>query len=350
MFKINKKVKTLIKILLPIIIGLLLFWLVFKHIDIENFVKTIKNAKAGYIILYFLVSYLITFLGVIRWKLILDSHKHKKINFFYLVKAYLAGYAVSYITPSAKLGGEPVKAALLKRKGLETHKVLSTIIIDKMMEIGGSGLFFIIGVIILSINYALPENLKFLIIVLCLMFIGLIGLAIYYITQEKGFILSIYKFFRLHKMKKWTNVTKKIIQTEKMIVSFYKKDKKQFIYALFVMAIAWALMFVEYKLAMLIFGFNGNLLQIFLAFSVVGAAYIIPVPFAIGTLEGGQVALFNAIKLNSAIGLSVGLLTRVKDSILAGIGLMIAAYYGVAKKENLTNSAKFNKEIFGKNL
>jgi uncharacterized membrane protein YbhN (UPF0104 family) len=94
-------------------------------------------------------------------------------------------------------------------------------------------------------------------------------------------------------------------------------------------------MFIEFKLAMLIFGFDANLLQIFLTFSVVGAAYIIPVPFAMGTLEGGQVALFNAIKLNPAIGLGIGLLTRVRDSLTAGTGLVIATYYGLVKKKKL---------------
>ena len=346
---INKKLILGLQISLPIIVGLILFWLVFKHIDLAHFLNIVRNANIWYVLLYFAISAIIILCSVFRWKLILLSQKHN-IKFSYLLKAYLAGYGVSYITPSAKMGGEPVRAALLKRHGLKTHESLSTIIIDKTMELGGSLLFFVIGAIILTVNYSLPDNLKFLIIIISVIFLGIIGFGIYQIINEKGFILTIYKFLKLHKMKKLTNVTKKIINIEKLIIKFYKKDKLHFVSALFVMAIAWSLMFVEFKLAILIFGIDSNLLHIFLTFSVVGAAYLIPVPFAMGVLEGGEVALFKAIGLSASVGLGVGLLTRVRDSITAGIGLIIATYYGVAKKKTFTKSYKFDKNVFEKNL
>jgi uncharacterized protein (TIRG00374 family) len=342
---LNKNLKLAFQISLPILVGLILFWLVFKNINLQDFIDIVKNANAWYLILYFALSVLLMLCSVFRWKLILLSQNHK-IKFIYLVKSYLAGYGVSYITPSAKLGGEPVRAALLKRYGLKTHESLSTIIIDKSLELSGSALFFVIGAVILVLNYALPDNLKFLIVIVSIIFLGLIGFGIYQIVNEKGFILSTYKFFRLHKLKKFKNLTKKLIDIEKLIIKFYKKDKKHFFSALFIMAIAWGLMFAEFKVAMLIFGFDANLLQIFLTFSVVGAAYLIPVPFAMGTLEGGQVALFNTIGLDSAIGFGVGLLTRARDSIIAAIGLTIATYYGVAKKKNITKSYQFNEEVF----
>lgn len=344
----NKKLKLGLQIGIPLIIGLVLFWLAFKNIDINQFIDAVKNANIWYVLLYIIVGVLLIFCAVTRWSLILKSQKHK-IKFSYLLKSYLAGYGVSYITPSAKLGGEVVRAALLRRHGLKTHESLSTIVIDKSIELGGSALFFIVGAIILSVNYALPENLKFLIIVVCLIFVGLIGMAIYQIVNNKGLIMGIYKFFKLHKMKKWSKTTKKLIETEKLILKFYKRDKKHFFGALFIMAIAWSLMFIEFKLAMLIFGFNGNLLQIFLTFSVVGVAYMIPVPSAMGTLEGGQVALFNTININPATGLGVGLITRVRDSLMAATGLIIAGYYGVAKKKNITKSYQFNQNVFEHN-
>jgi uncharacterized membrane protein YbhN (UPF0104 family) len=175
---------------------------------------------------------------------------------------------------------------------------------------------------------------------------AIIEFAIYQIINEKGFILSIYKFFKLHKYKKFEKMTKRLIDIEKIMIKFYKRDSKHFFIALFIMALAWGFMFAEFKIAALIFGFDANLIQIFLTFSLVGAAYIIPVPFAIGTLEGGQVALFKAIKVNPAIGLGIGLITRVRDTLTAIIGLFIAIYYGVASTKKISKSAKFNKDVF----
>jgi glycosyltransferase 2 family protein len=329
---INRRLILLLKISIPLIIGLALFWIAFEYIDFKEFFEIISKANIWYVLLYFLISIILLACAVARWKLILLSQK-KNINFIYLFKAYLAGYAVSYLTPSAKLGGEPIRALMLNKKGVKTPEALSSIIIDKTLELGGSLIFFIIGVILLTLNYTIPGNLRFLMIIISAIFIFLIGFFIYGIIKEKWFILRIYKFFKLHKMKKLEHVTEKIIETEKLIIKFYKRDKKHFLMAMIVMLIAWTFMFIEFKLAMLIFGFDANLLHIFLTFSVVGAAYMIPVPFAIGTLEGGQVALFKTIGLSSAIGLGVGLLTRVRDSLTAIVGLIIAGYYGVFTKK-----------------
>jgi hypothetical protein len=335
----------ILKVSVPIIIGFFLLYFVLKNFNFSELFDILKNANIFLIILYFVISVLLILCSVYRWKIVLLSQKHK-IKFSYLLKSFLAGYAISYMTPSAKLGGEPVRAALLHKKGLKIHQSLSSIIIDKTLELGSSLFFFIIGGILLILNYALPNNLKFLIIILSIIFMAIIGFAIYQIINEKGFILSIYKFFKLHKYKKFEKMTKRLIDIEKIMIKFYKRDSKHFFIALFIMALAWGFMFAEFKIAALIFGFDANLIQIFLTFSLVGAAYIIPVPFAIGTLEGGQVALFKAIKVNPAIGLGIGLITRVRDTLTAIIGLFIAIYYGVASTKKISKSAKFNKDVF----
>ncbi len=325
------KLKKLLLTFIFIFIGVLLLYFVFKNIDFESFLIIIKKANPIYLIIYILISIGLFLLNVLRWKIIVNS-QHINVSFSYLLSAYLAGYGISYVTPSAKLGGEPLRTAFLHRKGVKTENALSTVIIDKTLELGGSGLFFLIAGIILLFFYNIPRSLFILIIGLVFLFV-LIGIfLVVSVVKEKDILFNIYKLFKLHKLPKLYKITQKIISTEKLVRSFYKRDKKHFLLSLFVMLIAWILMFVEFKMGMLLFGFNPNMLQIFLTFSLVGVAYILPVPFAIGTLEGGQVLLYSILGLNPVLGLGISFLTRIRDSIVAGIGLLISIYYGATHK------------------
>jgi uncharacterized protein (TIRG00374 family) len=49
--------------------------------------------------------------------------------------ARLAGFAVTYLTPSMYFGGEPVRASVYKREGFGYRKLYATIVLDKYIEL-----------------------------------------------------------------------------------------------------------------------------------------------------------------------------------------------------------------------
>ena len=69
-----------------------------------------------------------------RWKLIIES-QGDKVSYKKLLAPKFVGFTVSFLTPGMYVGGEPVRAYLLKKNtGIRFSKGLSSIIIDKILD------------------------------------------------------------------------------------------------------------------------------------------------------------------------------------------------------------------------
>jgi len=66
--------------------------------------------------------------------------------------------------------------------------------------------------------------------------------------------------------------------------------------------------------------------------AVVGFAYIIPVPAALGALEAGQASLFSLVGLGAGVGVVLSLLIRVRDIMWTFIGLSYLSLHGLIRK------------------
>jgi hypothetical protein len=98
------------------------------------------------------------------------------------------------------------------------------------------------------------------------------------------------------------------------------------------------LMFVEYFCAMQFFGYAITPLQTFLIFSFVGAAYLFPIPLAIGVLEAAQISVFSVIGINPAAGVGLAMIIRFKDVIWSCIGFSLLFIYSISFKEVVKES------------
>ena len=282
----------------------------------------------------------------IRWKIILKSQGIDNVGLFRLNNYRLVGQAVSFITPAAKLGGEPVRAALLSSKeGIPFNKSLSGVVIDKTLEVSTSFAFFIIGSIIMLFSFVISPNFTYLIVGLSIVFLFFLILFNYRVMRGKHFFLTFFQLIKLSKLKSLKKFMKTVKEFELLIIRFYHKDRKYFLYAVLISLVGWILMFFEYDLAAKMVGHNLSILQIFLVFTFVGAAYLVPVPMALGALEAGQVSLFSMIKISTAAGLALSLIIRMKDMIFAAIGLILLVIFGLNFKDAVNDSGYLDKEV-----
>ena len=103
------------KISVPLLIGIAIFIAVFHMIGIS---KILQNLQGLNVFLYSLAICFIfcsIFLWTLRWKLFIEAYGGKAST-FNLSKNLIVGLAINNITPFAKLGGEPVRAYLLKKR------------------------------------------------------------------------------------------------------------------------------------------------------------------------------------------------------------------------------------------
>jgi len=322
-----------------IIAGIIALWLILKAIPILKIIDLFNHANTTHIVLYILVSNLIMIALAWRWQIILKSQKIN-VSIFKLFLYRLVGYGISYLTPSAKLGGEPVRAALLSRDGIDFSRGLSTVVIDKTIEIATSALFFFLGVLIMLFVYALPGNTGIMLLLSAIIFLTVMGWIYHRMISGKGFIVSACKSLKLHKIKSLKIDEEKLENFEKMVIKFFQEDKKDFYMTILASFIGWILMFFEFKFAGLIIGINLSFEQIFLVVSFLGVALMFPIPMGLGSMELSQVTVFSIIGLDKAGGVAISFLVRTRDLIWSVIGLLLLSYYGLNIKKTIKKSYK----------
>jgi uncharacterized protein (TIRG00374 family) len=89
-------------------------------------------------------------LGTFQWSLVL-----REAGIFrgpwQAFTARLAGFAVTYLTPSMYFGGEPVRASVYKRERIASQRLYATIVLDKYIELSTKFPCIIAGFAILAV-------------------------------------------------------------------------------------------------------------------------------------------------------------------------------------------------------
>ena len=93
----------------------------------------------------------ITIVDAISWRWAIPSAVRAFPPFSVLCFSRIAGEAVNSVTPTATLGGEPVKAHLLRAHGVPTHDGLASIVVAKTALTIAQGLFTAIGFVALLV-------------------------------------------------------------------------------------------------------------------------------------------------------------------------------------------------------
>lgn len=315
-----------ILISLSVISGVIALWIILKLIPFKDILNSFSTASPFLIIGYIVVSTGIMVSLAWRWKIILKS-QGIDLPFYKLLNYRIIGYGVSYLTPAAKLGGEPVRAAMLGRHGIGFSKALSSVVIDKTIEASLNGLFFFFGVIIVLFSFALPNKAEIFLLVLASILLLMVIVFYQRMMSGKGIIKQLCKILRLDKIKHFNMA--KVEEFESMLIKFYKEDKPNFVLAILISMLSWVFMFLEFKFALLILGHDVSFMAIFLIVSFIGAAVLVPVPMALGVLEASQIAVFSLININTATGVALAFLVRARDLIWTVIGMLMLSYYGI---------------------
>lgn len=333
--------KKKVTLIVSLIVGILISIPIYGFVGIPNLWDTISNINLKYLIPYLITVILIYSALVFRWKIIIDAG-NVKIPYRRLYLYKLAGYAISYVTPMAHLGGEPVRGMLLKRDGLSAQEGMSTVLIDKSIEFSTDIILGCIGLFVLLTTFSFTQNSFFFVLALVLSGLGLIILFYYSMLKGKYFFMRFFEFIKLYKFKRLRNFLKQMRKTEDNMLAFFKNHKYAFRNATLIQFALWFMMFFEYKYLLLMLGVDLPLIHIFLVFAIVGVSYVMPVPAALGTMEAGNVGVLALSNTKSSVGLAVSIIVRLKDLTITALGFIFLAYIGVTwKKINKIKTIKY---------
>jgi glycosyltransferase 2 family protein len=241
-----------------------------------------------------------------------------------LFMAKLAGDAVNQMTPLANLGGEPLKAYLLKDQS-PTSRGLASVVINKTAQII-TGLGFTtlgLGAVILQWNvaYDLPLPIKVGMGAL----LSASALLVYILYRKQGRMFSALKNLLTHVGIKTDALETRIasaVRVDEGISYFYHQHPLRFLAVLSFHALGWLLGACETYLILntLTPGIDFDVAFLITSLTVIINSLFFFMPSNIGVFEGGQVFLVASLGLDPALGFSLGFLKRMRKLFWIAIG------------------------------
>lgn len=310
-----------------LVLGILLFIFFLYKFGISALDIIKQNINFYYLTLFGLVAMLNVVPHSLRFKMILDSYG-KKINIFRLIKQQVCVFAVSYLTPSSRLGGEPVRVYMLKKECDVDYKVGTTaVILDKFVEVLGSALYGVIGLILLTVLLGIPLYFKVFFGSLVFLVLFLLFLIYYRTVNNKRVFSSLFVLMRMDRIKNWKKFIPILEDIESKMADFFINHKKSFALSFLFYVIGGVVFILEFKLLLLSIGVNASLFQIILAINIWGISAFVPTPASLGFLEAGQAGLFQVMQGDASVGLAMALVLRGAYLAIACLGFVFIIFF-----------------------
>lgn len=311
-----------------LILGIALFVGVVLQTGIDEIWRNLRQFSLLHFFVFVGLSFLNFGLYTLRWHLILKSISNSAVGFWSLFLHRMSGFAISYLTPSAQTGGEPLRILLLHNDNVSTKTATSSVIIDKGLELTALFLFIAMGLVTALLDGSLPVEISSVVWGLLVLMFGAIFWFYYASMKNIGFFSSVLRFTRLNRFKRVKSLEERIIEVEQEMTRFYKHHVKTFLLLVVTSLVITSFLLLEHYLIARFMGVQLSFLQTFLVSTIPYVAFIVPIPGGLGILESGHAAIF------AALGISINafvlvFIIRIRDLTFVLIGLIHASKQGL---------------------
>jgi putative membrane protein len=309
-----------------LLLGVTVFAFVVARSDPTAVRSSLSRLSWGLAIVLVLPHSMVTIFDTLGWRF---AFLRDAVAFRALLPARLAGEAVNMATPTAALGGEAVKAWLL-RGHVPLDESLPSVVISKTTITIAQGVFLLLGVALAGPT--LPPDSPLLYGMQWLLALETVALAGFVIAQAQGLLgWSGRVLSRLGRLQAFVGHDV-LLRVDGGLKQFYRDEPRRLLLSIVCHLIAWLLGAVETYWILRLLGVEVSLMTatVIEAFGAAVRVAAFPIPAGLGALEGGYVATFAALGLGSAAGLSFSLVRRLREALWVGIGLI--AFAGMRAK------------------
>jgi glycosyltransferase 2 family protein len=317
-----------------LLVGIIILILLFRNFGIDKFINNIRLLGWRFLIIVGLILFTHIFLTY-AWKVLINYPVTGRI-FCKLVLARIAGDSTSTINAMGAVAGEPIKA-LFMRNDIPLQTGLASVVLDRTIRLLCNTLLILTGIIFSFFILDLPLGIS----IVCLLLIILFCLLLIMILkkQKNGFIE-----FLIHKLPK--KIYLKLITEKRMknireidkeigIILTGKNNLKRFYTSLIVsyitilisgtLEVYFIIKFINVDITVT----NSMFVYIFSLFLT---SVVFFMPANIGTSEASYSLALKFLGYDPALGLTVGIIRRLRTFVWSGIGMFIL-FYGSVKKE-----------------
>ena len=257
------------------------------------------------------------------WRMTLGLYA-QRVGFAQLFAIRMAGEAVNVTTPTAYIGGEPLKAYLLKRYDVPFVDGLASVVTAKTTMTIAQVLFILLG-IGLSFWILGPSEHY---VIAALASVGLLafGALLFVIVQNFGLGMGGLRLLRACRIR-WQFLEERQAMLEELdstIRRFYTDHRRTFCVALTTFFFAWLLEALE---VYAILYYLDVPIDILTSVSIAALTVLIKgsmffIPGSVGAQEAGYVLLLVAYGYPDVTGMTFALVRRFREILWIGIGLV----------------------------
>jgi uncharacterized protein (TIRG00374 family) len=258
------------------------------------------------------------------WRFALPLEARRRPTIFTLTLIRLAGEAVNNLTPTAYLGGEPVKAMLLRKHDVAISSGTVSVVVAKTALTVSQIVFVLLGIMLTLERFDLLHDGDVLFVALCVL--GALFVALLIRWQRRGIFVKLANL--AHRLglhgERTQHFAEMAPEIDRELGSFYRARGGDFALSSLLHFIGWLLGTVEVKVMADLLLYPISWRDAFIIESIsqplaLGSALI---PGALGVREAGGVAIFGFLGLDESAGLAIWLLRRLREAIFSALGLV----------------------------
>jgi uncharacterized protein (TIRG00374 family) len=263
------------------------------------------------------------------WKITLGPSA-KNIPFWRVLAIRTAGEVVNMTTPTAYVGGEPLKAYLLKKHHVPMVEGLASVIIAKTTMTIAEVLFILLG-IALAFWTVGADGSSGQTVAAAFLGVGLLlfGTAAFVFVQRQGLFTWLLEFLRKIGLKiaYLEAREEKLRSLDRTILDFYRHNRPAFYASTGLFFLGWMAEALE---VYVIISYLGGPAMAFSAISIGALSVFIKggtffIPGSLGAQDGGNLLLLRAFGYSDVTGITFALLRRFRELVWIGIGLLCLA-------------------------
>ncbi len=302
--------------------GLVLFLWVLKTQDLSAVWHQVRGLQWRFVwvVLFYPVIFGLDTLG---WRYTFNRQIQAKVRWDRLFRARLAGEAINYVTPTAWVGGEPVKAYLLsKRYGIPMADGMASVVIAKTTFSISMFFFIVTGIIATLVTHRVnPATFRWVWILLPALGISL-G-AFFLVQFLRPFQQGVSMLTRI--VPGWLrSLGSKVLEWDETLVRFYRQSPKTVLLSLGFHLLGWAAGVLEGFLILRLLGIPVSRTTAWsiesLWIRLKPGAFLIPA--SLGASEGLSLLVCTGLGLSAVSGLALALIRRARELLWVGLGLV----------------------------
>lgn len=275
-----------------------------------------------------LPSTLMYLLDCLGWRFTLGQHS-AAVSFSRLLVIRTAGELVNATTPTAYVGGEPLKAHLLKQYAIPMVDGVASVILAKTAMTIAQIVYILLGiglgVWILFPSGSTPANTVSSLAAALSLALLLFGTALFILIQRRGlftFLFTVLERCRI-RVAPLEARRERLLALDESIVGFYTCAPGSFFFSTTVFLAGWVLEAMEVYVILL---YLGEPIDVWTALSIDALSTLIKggtffVPGSVGAQEAGNLMLLMAYGYSDVTGMTFALLRRVRELVWIAIGV-----------------------------